>query len=232
MKKKNKHISFLLDISSSMFLFEGDDPIVKNVKMKMISKNYHRDSGDNVRSVSYDSSFDYVVDEVLYISKCVKSIKSLVSLLDDNYEISLSTFSDEYKNILYYLKPKLFWINKKAFIKGNETQLYDAIKQNLKVVSEAGNDVGSKKSLENLINYIKKLQNVNIIIVAINLSAFSTTNMKKIIESAKFGKLLHTNDDVEKYGFDSISSTISKVKEITLSMNNFDNKDYKKDFNL
>lgn len=45
----------------------------------------------------------------------------------------------------------------------------------------------------------------------------STEFMKKIINTAHFGKLLHTSDNIQKYGFNNIAKTMSKVKEITLA---------------
>lgn len=240
-----KKISFLLDTSGSMYSFNVNEINQKNIKFKVHKYGHNLDGCSTVEYVTFDQKYEDIVENAVYINKCVKSINSLVSSLNENYKISLSTFSDDYDCVILNSSPISFDINEKMFKKGNSTKLYDSIKKNLNeiytagelqqttlIVCTDGQDYRSNIDLVSLLKYIRYLKYVNIIIVAINMTHDSTKSMKEIIKTAHFGKLLHTNDDIEKYGFDNISSTMSKVKEITLSGNYYKNIDYRKEFNF
>jgi len=248
----NRHIYFVLDSSDSMFTFNRHDPYLKNVPFKMTSSRFNKGI---IEGVTYPVEYDAYVKYTLKINKCLRNITSIITdliITKNTYLCSLITFSGQQTTIatfqsLIAVKSTMTSTPDWKFrsLMGDKTHIYDSIKYAIQSVEQKGNlglttfvlftdggDSTSELSLNDIVDYIKEKNCVNLIILTFDLKSQENANLKKIVSAAKFGKLLEINNFKNDYSFSSIDAAFSKTKEIILADGYTDSFDPKQTFGL
>ena len=184
------HLYFILDNSSSMH------------NTNLIDKCL-----DGIKNFIEELSFDKKILISLHYFSTVQTTDFLQKQIDDAYQ--------HVSNINYVTLAK----------QAGYTCLYDAIfecintTQNLGkmdkttfIVFSDGDDNQSNINLNYLLKFMKQNNKVNIIIVTYDMEA---TNMKAIVDAAKFGRLLRIG---KQYEFKSIGQAFRKTKDLILNV--------------
>jgi hypothetical protein len=129
--------------------------------------------------------------------------------------------------------------NVSALGKNHFTHIYDAIKSAVADVKRTGNisltnfvlitdgiDFKSETQIEEILQLVK---DINIIILTIDVK--NTTDLKRICDSAKSGRLFEIGDDND-YGFGSFDNVFSKTKDLIMADHKVSFINIKKEFDL
>jgi hypothetical protein len=245
-KNNNRHIYFMLDVSSSMFCWNSSDPIIKRVPEEYRGEEWI--DGELSTRVIVPSKYNHIVDRAKYVGKCMNNIADMLVFLEkvyndstikQTYIASFMTFARKINIMVKFEKLSIFkdyidaYKNKIGSFESNNndsTHIYDALHQGITDVYKNGNlsattfilftdgiDYGSDCSLEQIINLIKDMKSVNIIIMTLNLTARETGDLRRIVNSAKFGKLLQIGSDLSNCGFNTIDKAFAETKNIIVS---------------
>lgn len=203
-----------------------------------------------------DSMYNFDTnDRVLYIDKCVDNIVNILNDLTNKntnqltnmecFATRIKTLSNGYitPNVLRGILMRERDIHNQHFKNtlGACTSIYDALYEGIKKTDKSflsntlfvlftdGADNNSNIKIDDLINEIKN-NPINLVIMTLNLNIVD--NLKKLIDAAKFGKLLKIGN---KFEIPNISTAFKITKEIMLTEKDGNLKSYNdisKTFNL
>ncbi|HLX52709.1 MAG TPA: vWA domain-containing protein, partial [Aquella sp.] len=241
-KNNKRHIYFLLDISHSMFAWYNADPLLNNVSFtrgenKMID-------GTIVCVKECDNKYEQILDKARFLYKCLNNITNIITYIQKmntnhakTYVTSFTTFAKSINTVMKFeeldiLKKYIETQSIKSYrtYDNENTHVYDALRTAINIVNDEGNmgtttfvlctdgiDCKSEMSLDQIIDLIKKMKSVNIIIITIDLKSNQINDFQKIINAAKFGKLIQVDGDISKCGFNNINDAFTKTKELIIS---------------
>lgn len=242
---QSRHLYFILDISASMNSWDTTDSNYTSVPKTPTRSGYS--DGKYCDYYDVDDKYRHISDQARYINKSIKNIKLICEQLkssNNGYLTSLMTFSRENQKLWQYqpidaILNNIDYVNVNSLDKNQFTHIYDALKSAINQVKENGNvsltnfilltdghDFKSQTEIEEILQMIK---NINIIILTINVE--ETTDLKKICDHAKSGKLLKIGGRHD-YGFQTIEQAFSKTKDLILYNHNISFIDIKKEFDL
>jgi curved DNA-binding protein CbpA len=244
----SNHLYFLLDNSSSMHCIESND-FTREVFYDMKKSSIYVDGKWMTRcGVSSNPFVREALDNYKSITQTIKNTKKILSQLNDEenkYIASIAMFSESY-NIIAEEKSLPELINKDLSSKSRAlynykdgTHIYSSLMKIIERVEKFGNlttttfilftdgkDTGNIK-LEEMIKYIKEKKCMRLIIMTLNLNEYDNSILKKLVDAAKFGKLLKIGDKLD--GFLNIETAFTETKNIILTNYN-DNHQDKSDF--
>ena len=230
-----RDLYIMLDVSRSMDFFDEND-IPKHIQT---SKKQCFIDGVIVHMMYIDDRYSDIIDNIRYISKAVKNIKTLISdLIKMPYTATLVTFSNTSR--LYISRVRLSTFLERLGgpqIKASDverTHIYDTLKEAIVkqdqfldmttfIMLTDGEDFKSITEANELYALIKEKGNINLIILTLNVDAHE--ELKKIVSAAKFGKILEINNPNNQYGFKNMSEAFSHLKDIIISENQTSMKD-------
>lgn len=249
-EKFSQYLYFMLDYSESMFTISRMDfPQIDSYSV--IRTKVSDGKVFSVMNIPND-----IVNKYTYQNMCITKIISILEKLQDNYSVyfklysgkELLTLKDSPIKLINYLQNTKLNVEYRDVMDG--TLLYDTLMNSIKTVKEIvsyenitfilltdGSDTCSKTKIDDLIKYVKSINNLNLIIISVNVSNDTNKILNNIVTAATNGKLINISDeftifDKSVINVKNINNAFNEINALIVSKHNAKESNIKEVFNF